>query len=48
MGLEHMRERRLRFEELVTRAEYRHLVVLRLRSPREAATVIHQLKARPA
>jgi adenylate kinase family enzyme len=40
------RERRLRFEELLKRAEYRHLVVLRLRSPCDAATVIDQLKMR--
>lgn len=42
------RERRLRFEELLKRAEYRHLVVVRLRSPCDAAAVIDQLKMRAA
>jgi len=37
------RERRFRFEELLKRVEYRHLVVLRLRSPCDAAAVIDQL-----
>jgi adenylate kinase family enzyme len=39
-------ERRSRFEELLKRPEYRHLVVLRLRSPRDAATVIDRLEMR--
>jgi adenylate kinase family enzyme len=38
------RERRLRFEELLNSAEYRHLVVLRLRIPCDAAKVVDQLK----
>jgi adenylate kinase family enzyme len=38
------RERRLRFEELLNSAEYRHLVVLRLRTPCDAAKVVDQLK----
>jgi adenylate kinase family enzyme len=39
------RERRARFEELLSKnAQYRHLVVLRLRTPSDAAKVIDQLK----
>ena len=38
------RVRRLRFEELLNSAEYRHLVVLRLRTPCDAAKVVDQLK----
>lgn len=38
------RERRLRFEDLLNKAEYRHLVVLRLRTPRDAAKVVDRLK----
>jgi adenylate kinase family enzyme len=38
------RERRLRFEEILNSAEYRHLVVLRLRTPYDAAKVVDQLK----
>ncbi len=38
------RERRARFEFLLNDAQYRHLVVLRLRRPREAASVLDQLK----
>ena len=38
------RERRLRFEELLNSAEYRHLVVLRLRTPSDAAKVVDQLR----
>ncbi len=39
------KERRLRFEELLNSPQYRHLVVMRLRTPREAANVIERLKA---
>jgi hypothetical protein len=38
------RERRLRFEEILNNAEYCHLVVLRLRTPCDAAKVVDQLK----
>jgi len=38
------RERRLRFEELLSTAEYQHLLVLRLRTPCDAAKVVDQLK----
>jgi len=38
------RDRRLRFEGLLNSAQYRHLVVLRLRRPRDAAKVIDQLR----
>ena len=38
------RGRRLRFEQLLGNAEYKHLVVLRLRTPRDAAKLIDQLK----
>lgn len=38
------RERRARFEYLLNQAQYRHLVVLRLRRPREAASVLARLK----
>jgi len=38
------RERRLRFEQLLNGAEYRHLVVLRLRAPSQAAKVIDLLR----
>jgi adenylate kinase family enzyme len=39
------RKRRSQFEELLAREEYRHLVVLRLRRPREAAGVVDELRA---
>jgi len=39
------REQRTRFEHLLNDAQYRHLVVLRLRRPREAATVLARLKS---
>jgi len=39
------RERRSRFEQLLSDAQYRHLAVLRLRRPREATTVLNQLKS---
>jgi len=38
-------ERRSRFEILLNGAQYSHLVVLRLRTPREAANVVDQLGA---
>jgi adenylate kinase family enzyme len=38
------RERRSRFEELLHREQYRHLAVLRLQTPRDAAKAIAQLK----
>jgi adenylate kinase family enzyme len=38
------KERRLRFEELLNSAQYRHLVVLRLRTPSDAENVINQLR----
>ena len=38
------RERRARFEFLLSDAPYRHLVVLRLRRPREAASILARLK----
>jgi adenylate kinase family enzyme len=38
------RERRSRFEHLLSDAQYGHLVVVRLRRPREAASVLDQLK----
>jgi adenylate kinase family enzyme len=38
------RERRVRFEQLLNSAQYGHLVVLRLRRPREAADVLDRLK----
>jgi adenylate kinase family enzyme len=38
------KERRLRFEELLSTAEYQHLMVLRLRTPCDAAKVVEQLK----
>ena len=37
------RERRARFEYLLNDAQYRHLVVLRLRRPREAASILARL-----
>jgi hypothetical protein len=39
------RDRRRRFEALLNDARYRHLVVLRLQSPGDAAKVIERLKA---
>jgi hypothetical protein len=42
------KERRLRFEELLNSAQYRHLVVLRLRPPCDAQKVIDQLKMNAA
>jgi adenylate kinase family enzyme len=36
--------RRLRFERLLNSADYRHLAVLRLRTPRDAASVADELK----
>lgn len=39
------RERRSRFEYLLSEAQYRHLVVLRLRRPREAASILARLKS---
>ena len=38
------RDRRSRFEELLNGAQYRHLAVVRLQNPRDAAKVIDQLK----
>ena len=38
------RERRARFAYLLSDAQYRHLVVLRLRRPREAASILARLK----
>lgn len=38
------RRRRSEYKELLQRAEYRHLVVLRIRRPREAAAVIDKLR----
>jgi len=38
------RERRSLFEELLNREQYRHLAVLRLQTPCDAATVIDQLE----
>jgi adenylate kinase family enzyme len=42
------KERRLRFEELLNSAQYRHLVILRLRTPCDAQKVIDQLKMNAA
>ena len=36
--------RRLQFEELLQGAEYKDLVVLRIRRPREAAKVVDELR----
>jgi adenylate kinase family enzyme len=41
------KERRLRFEHLLDAVEYSHLIVLRLRTPREARSVVDRLKAPP-
>lgn len=38
------RQRSSRFEELLAGAQYRHLTVIRLRTPRDAAKVIDQLR----
>lgn len=38
------RQRRSRFEELLNSAQYRHLMVLRLRTPSDAAKAIDRLK----
>jgi len=38
------RGRRLRFEHLLEGGQYRHLLVLRLRKPRDAASVVNQLR----
>lgn len=38
------RDRRSRFEGLLSGAQYSHLVVLRLRTPRDAASLVSQLK----
>jgi adenylate kinase family enzyme len=38
------KERRSRFEQLLTGCQYEHLVVLRLRTPREASSVARELK----
>jgi adenylate kinase family enzyme len=40
------KDRRSRFEDLLNGAQYRHLVVLRLRTPRDAASLVNQLKMR--
>jgi adenylate kinase family enzyme len=37
-------DRRVRFERLLSSAECRHLTVLRLRTPRDAASVVDELK----
>jgi len=39
------RERRMRFEYLLSEAQYQHLAVLRLRRPREAASVLDRLES---
>jgi adenylate kinase family enzyme len=41
------KERRSRFEQLLTGCQYEHLAVLRLRTPREASSVAHGLKRPP-
>jgi adenylate kinase family enzyme len=41
------KDRRSRFDDLLNGAQYSHLVVLRLRTPRDAASVVSQLKMTP-
>jgi adenylate kinase family enzyme len=40
------RDRRSRFEQMLSSTQYRHLVVLRLRRPREAAGILPRLNSR--
>jgi adenylate kinase family enzyme len=42
------RQRRAEYAELVSRPEYQHLAVLRLRRPKDAETVIEQIKMNAA
>ena len=44
MGLEHVAGTALTVEALLNSAQYRHLAVLRLQTPCDAAKVIDQLK----